>query len=120
MDLDRNESPVRLGHEFMACLELSGTRTDGAAKHSSQLWLLGRDHRRDGCMVFVPGLLDGVILLFERRELSVKRVRNESPFRNTPITIDLAGVEHIPRSHSSKLADKGRRQGIGGIIFVQW
>ena len=120
MDLDRNESPVRLGHEFMACLELAGTRTDGTAKHSSQLCLLGRDHQRDGRMVFVPGLLDGGIKRRWRLDSSVKREGDESPFRNTPITIDLAGVEHIPRSHSSKLADKGRRQGIGGIIFVQW
>ena len=62
MDLDRNKSPVRLGQEFMACLELARASADGTAKHSSQLWLLGRDHRRDGRMVFVPGLLDGVIL----------------------------------------------------------
>ena len=77
MDLDRHEAPVRLGRDFMARLELSGAGADGAAEDSSQLGLFGRDHRRDGRAMLVPGLLDGVIRLLPAiRELSVKRVGN--------------------------------------------
>ena len=88
------------------------------AKHASQFRLFRRNHQRDVDALFVPGLLDGEIGSRRRLGFPVKRVGDQSPFRDAPITIDLAFVEHIPRPHSGKPADQGRRQGKGRVIVI--